>query len=352
VDGIIAIDDIAVNNMVEVSGYSSGDGTIYATRVELKKAAHDGDEIELKGVVAGLLDNTFTIGGMTIDFASAQMEDFEDASLANGMYVEVKSTQGLNDAGHLIAEKVELEDKEGKGEKRGDGEEMEVEGVITTAIDDAGGTFEVNGQKVTLADDTEFENGSLADLLAGKKIEVEGEFDAEGQFIAKEIKFRAQARIKMEGTLEAVDVTNNTVTVFGQTLTTNTLTVMDDEQNKDGVEPVKYFNLTHLNVGDWLELKAYKDENGNLIATKLERDDMEVEDSGLIEVKLEGDIEEVKASGELVVAGVLVNIDAVAADKTFSAGMKIEMKGSYSDGLFSASEVSVEEAEGVEDEDE
>jgi hypothetical protein len=345
IDGVVAIDGIQVNNLVDVSGYSSGNGSIYATRVELKKAAHEGEEVELKGVVSGLTDTTFAIGSMTIDYSSAQLEDFEDVVLADGMYVEVKSTSGLNDQQQLVASKIQLEEKDGKGEKRESGKEMEIEGVITAIVDSSNSFVEVNGQKVMLAEDTKFENGAIADLLAGKKIEVEGRFDDDGLFVAKEIKFRAEAKIKMEATLEAVDVDNSTVTVFGQTLKVNTMTVMDDEQDKDGVTPVKYFNLTHLNVGDWLELKAYKDENGNLIATKLKRDDFEAEDNGLIEVKLEGLIDEVKTSGELVVAGVNVNVDAVAADKTFAEGMKIEMKGRYADGLFSATEVSVEEEE-------
>ena len=339
------IDDILNNNIVEVSGYSSGSGSIYATRIEVKKAGHEvGEEMELKGIISRLTDSTFIIGDMTVNHLTATLEDFEGLTLADGMYVEVKSTEGLNSDGQLIASKVQLEQKDGKGEKRDSGEEMEIEGVITTAID-ADKTFvEVNGQKVMLAESTKLENGALTDLLAGKKVEVEGEFDADGMFVAKEIKFRAQARIKMEGPVEAIDTVNSTVTIFGQTIAINTLTIMDDEMNKGGVTPVKYFNLTHLAVGDWLELKAHE-ENGKLIANKLERDDAEAEDNGLLEVKLEGDIAEVKANGELLVAGVAVNVDAVSSDKAFTAGMKIEMKGSYANGLFSASEVSVEEAE-------
>ncbi|MDH5545435.1 MAG: DUF5666 domain-containing protein [Gammaproteobacteria bacterium] len=340
---VLTIDQLGANNIVEVSGYSSGTGSIYATRIELKKADFTvGEEMELKGVISQLTDATFVIGGMTVNHLSAVLEDFEGVSLADGMYVEVKSTEGLDGNQNLIASKIQLENKDGKGEKREDGEEMEIEGLVTGAVNADLTEVEINGQKVLLREKTEFEHGDASLLLAGTKVEVEGEFDSNGAFIAEEIKFRAEAKIEMDGMLEAVDPAQHTVTVFGQVVSVNNLTVMVDERNSGDIEPVKYFNLSHLAVGDWVQLKAHKDESGNLVANKLERDDAEDANNGVIEVELRGDIDAVQDNGQLLVAGVAVDVSAIDG-KSFGVGMEIEMRGTYANGLFTATDVSVEE---------
>ena len=52
---IDSIDKVAAGNVVEVSGFSSGDGRVYATRIEVKLAAHAGEEIEVKGLILSLI---------------------------------------------------------------------------------------------------------------------------------------------------------------------------------------------------------------------------------------------------------------------------------------------------------
>ena len=110
VAGISGADLVVAGNIVEVSGFSSGDGTVYATRLEVKLAAHSGEEIELNGIITNLTDTTFDLGGLTVDFSTAMFDDhIPDSTLSEGLYVEVKSIAGFVD-GDLIASEIELED--------------------------------------------------------------------------------------------------------------------------------------------------------------------------------------------------------------------------------------------------
>ena len=69
-DVTLTIADLVVGDIVEVSGFSDGNGNILATRVETKAA---GDDNELKGLVGSLNETaqTFKIGALIIDYSSA-----------------------------------------------------------------------------------------------------------------------------------------------------------------------------------------------------------------------------------------------------------------------------------------
>jgi len=105
--GITGADLVVAGNVVEVSGFSSGDGTVYATRIEVKLAAHSGEEIEVKGIITNLTGTTFDLGGLTVDFSTAMFDDnIPDSTLSEGLYIEVKSIAGFVN-GDLIASEIE-----------------------------------------------------------------------------------------------------------------------------------------------------------------------------------------------------------------------------------------------------
>lgn len=341
VTGQLSPADIALNNIVEVSGYSNGGGSIFATRIEVKSDQHvAGEEVEVKGLVSALdaTAQTFTIGNMTVDYSGAMLEDFGTVALADGQFVEVKSTDGvLNSV--LVASKVELENGGEKFESRNDGEEMEIEGMVTATLVD--GVLEINGQKVLLGNDVEFEHGDLTELVLQARIEVEGKYDAEGNFVADEIKFREEGDTEMSGYVEVVDVANNTLVMFGQTIALNNLTKMEDERDESGMQPVRYFSLQNIAQGDWVELKAYQDDNGNWIATQMKRDDDEF--AGVTpEVELEGSISAIDpTTGHWIVGG--VEVDPASANSVdFTVDMEVELKGTYAGGIFTVTSVSMD----------
>lgn len=337
---VVAVTDfslIAVDHVVEVSGFSSGDGNIYATRIEVKKMGHEfGDEIEIKGLLSAHdeLAQTFMIGSLNIDYSTANLEGL--SSIVDGLYVEVKSDQPPVN-GLMIASKVELEDDGSLDDHGDDGEEREFEGIVTLLGDD--GALTINGQQIYYDADTEFENGTVDDLVVGMKVKAESEFDIDGQLYAHELKFRMKSDAEMGGALESIDLENNTVTLMEQVISFNNLTIMKDERDDNDQTPVRYFGLDDLAVGDWVEVHSYRDEaSSDLIATKFERDDEDSENPSSLEGVVEAGVNE----GELVINGVVLDL-SVLTNVVISAGQDIEVEGSYNNGVLTVSQIEFED---------
>jgi len=282
VTGVNTVDDVTAGQILEVSGHSSGNGTIYATRLEVKAAdlatylISYSEGMEVKGAVSNLDEssNTFMLGDMTVNFAGAILDDLP-GGLGEGFFVEVKSIEGLNPDGQLIASKVELENDGVKGYQGDRDEEYEVEGVVTTAYAD--NTFSVNGQSVRVTGSTEFEDGlDRNSLIKGVMVEVEGYFDINGALLAVEIKQEDAADQEIEGTIQQISasgVNAGMITLTnGMTIHVSNKTMMKDERD-EGVMPELMFNLTHLLAGDYVEVHGYANADGSFEATRLERDD-------------------------------------------------------------------------------
>ena len=274
VDGIDSIDKVAAGNVVEVSGFSSGDGSVYATRIEVKLAQHAGEEIEVKGIVSKLAASTFDIGGLTVNFSSGAVLDdsLPDGTLNDGLYVEVKSTAGFNLDDELIASEIELQD-DGDMDMDGDeGDEVELNGFVTTVKSDT--AFEIGGRTVIITKDTSIEHGNAGDITVGVYLEVEGQLNAESELLADEIELAIEDEIEMQGTLEAVNDPPGSVTLLGETIHVSASTLLIDKQDEEGLMPEHFFGLDDLNSGDYVEIDAYLEpDSGKLIAVKLERDD-------------------------------------------------------------------------------
>jgi hypothetical protein len=326
VAGIGSVDRVTAGNVVEVSGFSSGDGTIYATRIEVKLATHAGEEIEVKGVITGLTASTFDIGGLTVDFSSAMFDDnIPDATLSEGLYVEIKSTAGFNGSGQLMASEVELED-DGDMELEGDdGDDVELNGIITAVNSDT--AFEIGGHTIIITDTTSFEHGSADDISTGVYLEVEGELNADGELLADEIELGIDDDIEMQGPLEGVNDPPGSVTLFGEAIYVNASTLLIDKQDEEGQLPEHFFGLDDLNSGDYVEINAYPEPGSNkLIAVKLERDD----DDG-DEDELEGSVESLPDADTLVITGVTVDVSSLVMPAV-SVGDEVDVVGNYSSG--------------------
>lgn len=327
---VTAFSNIALGNIVEVSGYSAGDGSIFATRVEVKKAAKEaGDEIELKGVIAGLdaTAQTFMLGALMVHYGSAQLE----RAPANGLYVEVKSTTAPTVDNMLTASKVEVEGDGDKGIDGDAGDEVELEGVVTSVTSTS--EFVLNGQVVLITDDTEFDDGTSGDVIQGAKLEVEGTLNADGKLVADEIKFRSESAVEIEALLDGVDATAGTITLLGKTIKVNTLTVKIDERD-DGVTPEHFFDLTDLAAGQRVEVKAYVDDTGALVATLLKRDD-----GTSSTVNLEGPVTSVTGT-QAIVAGITIELTGLGV--TPMPGDELHVEGTFASNLLIASSAEID----------
>jgi len=280
ISGVTTPDQITAGMIVEVSGFSSGTGSVQATRIEVKAAdlasyiSMHAEGIEVKGIVSNLDTNnmTFDLGGITVDYAGASVSGFSNG-IQDGLYVEVKSIQGLDTiTNNLVASEVELENNGKKGHDSDGSSDVELKGLITTAV--SGNTFVINGEVITIDANTTFKNLKQSDLLLNVMVEVEASY-INGVLIAKEIELESNSSSKAKGVVASVTstaVNTGVVTLTdGTVISVTSSTIMKDSQDK-GMTPVAKFNLSYLNQGDTVEIYYY-DNNGTLTATKLERDD-------------------------------------------------------------------------------
>jgi hypothetical protein len=279
VSGVTSAAGIEAGNIVEVTGSSSGNGSILATRLELKATAlanylvSHPEGIEVKGIVSGHTDtdNTFVIGSLTVDYTNAILDDMP-AGDWDGLYVEAKSREALNASGHMVAHKVELENDGSKYHHDYDSDsEIEVKGEVTAVSSDS---VTVNGVTYLLDEYTRYEYGTAADLIVGALVEVEGYFNSNGDLVADEVEFEgydSDSELEIQGNVSAVGNTDDpnvgTIEINGTTFHINSSTIMQDSSDAD----LTHFNLLSVGVGDLVKV-YYFDDTGTLTATKLERE--------------------------------------------------------------------------------
>lgn len=296
-DSIIprSLDGLSVNNVVEVSGFFLADGSISATRIELKPL---GGELELTGIVSNAGGDTFEINGFVVDFSGAMLEDFPGGAPENGQRVEAKGN-GLGGSGELVATRIQY-----KGNELGeDGDEAEIEGFIT--VFNSAADFEVEGIRVTTNAQTVYENGASTDLAVNRKIEVEGSINASGVLVAESIEFRASGSLRVEALVEIVQASQ--LTILGIDIR-----VDDSTRYEDSVLDLENFGFADIFVGDYLEVRGYEDQNG-FVATQIDREDF----GG--EVAVRGIVESV-ADPDMVILGVTISTSA-ATDFTDNDGI-------------------------------
>lgn len=336
-----SLEGLAVGDFVEVSGLVTADGSIDATRIERSAAS---GELEVRGIVANLdtVNHRFEINGLVVDYSGAQLDDFPAGGIADGQAVEAKGdTTGAG--GELIATRVEFEGSAVTGEED---DFAEVEGYISrfaSATD-----FDVAGVTVTTNSSTEFDGGSAADLALNAKVEVEGVFDADGRLVATKVDFRGGNDVRVVGFVDAVDAANDSITVLGIPVDTDTLTRFEDKSSAD----VRPLTVDDLNAGDYVELRGAESPagSGRVLAAILERDDADTES------EIEGFVTAV-AAPTLTILGVTVQTDgstefrdvddsALSEAEFFSrvaAGALVKAKGvETSDTTILAEEVELE----------
>jgi len=326
-----SLEGLNITDVVEVSGFFLADGSISATRIELKLVA---GELELTGHVETVAGTTFEINGFVVDFSAAMLEDFPSGSPENGQLVEAKGN-ALGGSGELLATRVEFKG----GDLGDDGDRAELEGFITHF----GSTtdFDVEGVPVTTNGQTTYENGSATDLAANRKVEVEGDINAAGVLVATKIEIKASGFVRIDSLVE--DVQADRLTVLGIVIRVNAATRYEDQSVEDR-EP---FNLSHIVVGNYVEIRGYEDANG-IVATRLEREDFDGD------VALRGFVDSV-SDPEFTILGVTVStvfatmfndLDGTPltpADFFLQAnGRLVETSGTLNGAVITAEEVELE----------
>ncbi len=196
-------DTIAIDDVVEVSGYLDDTGAIRATFVGKTGDITPNLEYEVTGFVANLDTDseTFKINDLTVDYSSADTSALPGNLPTDGLLVEVEGTLDAT-SGVMIATKIELE------EELGDGDEIEVMGFVTKIISENDIIkFKIGNQEVHVDSDPEivaYVDGYPSDIAPGQKLEAEGSL-IDGVLIADEIEFWEPDQIEVEGIVDWVD---------------------------------------------------------------------------------------------------------------------------------------------------
>ena len=142
-------------------------GVWVAQSLGLKRTKpQDSEAAEVRGRITAFTSSaSFSVDGLVVDASAASFPD-GSSGLALGVAVEV---QGKTSNGVLLARRVEIESRH-LGD---DDHAWHLFGAIT-AVNAAARTFVVRGTTVSYGDATTYVNGSLADLLVGRKLHVKG----------------------------------------------------------------------------------------------------------------------------------------------------------------------------------
>jgi len=216
-------DDIAENDVVEISGLFDDTGTIWATFLEKT----DGVIFEVTGFVDNLdaVQETFKINDLTVDYSLADTSGLPGGVPVDGLLVEVEGTLDP-DTGEMLADVIELGDELDTE----DVDEIEVTGFVTDFV--SAFEFTVGTQVVRTNANTEFVDGTAGDIALGVKLEAEGSLEG-GILFADEVEFWEPDQIEVEGLVTDDTLSPDEFTVGDQVVQTDAETVYEDGEPED-----------------------------------------------------------------------------------------------------------------------
>jgi hypothetical protein len=335
-----------------------GGGVIAASFIERKAGAptNCSQGCEIKGIVKpGSLDpptTTFQIGGLTVNYLTATISDMPTPSGTNwdNLLVEVKGTVLAGTT--LTATNVEPE-----GFQAPEGNEVELEGFVSSLIGGPGTGHFMLGTTEVQAANAQYLGGTKDEVAVGQNLEVEGTIS--GTVItATKVKF--QDSVRLEGIVESISSmasNTGTMTLKGLTLP-NTITINWNKATTEfkGNTPV-------VGVGDRVKVRGREGATVvgivNVIAT-------EVDGSGLdncttCDVDLQGAVQAFSATNQtLTILGVEINTSGFSDPADFKGtsdqeigraaffnavkvGTVVQVKGRLTTGVITWREVELEE---------
>jgi hypothetical protein len=206
---------------------------------------------------------------------------------------------------------------------------------VTRGVIDGFGSVIVNGVHFN-SDRTQFtvddRAGIQADLRVGQVVTIVGNHNgAEG--VAAEIIYD----VSVEGTVTAVDSASGTLTVLGQTVVTDAMTIFEG------------LDLATLTVGQRVEVSGYSAGEGRIIASFIAADDADQSPEELTGVVagLDTSAQTFLIGSQLISYASVASLDLDGA--TLSDGMQVEVEGTLDGDVLVASEIEAEDSDFEED---
>ena len=209
-------------------------------------------DVEVNGPIESVNSNTITVHGISFTVISdTRIEGdkgiyMEFADFRDGHRVEIEGYHD-RDAG-MVASKLEWE-----------ADEVEAEGRIDRITDS---DVTVNGIRFDIDRQTRMKKGlRFQDLREGDTVEIDGIRDGSGRFVGLEIERERDAsnEVKVEGQIETI--TETSLTVNGVSFQFGSRTRLED-----------YRGLDDIRQGDVVDVDGFRNRDGNLVASKIERE--------------------------------------------------------------------------------
>lgn len=328
---------------IRVSGWRLSDGRFRASFVGLMTNGSD-DDVELEGrIESGSLDRnagTFRINGVTVEYGgSTEFDGLSESDLGDNLAVEVEGSY----SGGVLMTAREVEPESNERFRRGEDDDLEIAGPVTSAWDAQQRRFSVNGIEFFVDDGTEFDDGiRREDLVEGRLVKVEADFE-DGHWVAGEIELR-ESNAEVDGALTAPpDQDSEVLTVGGVEVRVNASTVITDDDDNN-----QRLDFADLGEGWSYDIEGIdRGEDGYLEALKIERENDDSDD-----FELEGEItalDDSSGQNRLTVLGlsILTNSSTEFDDISYgqlNVGDRVEVEYVQgSNGQFVAEEIELEE---------
>ena len=258
--------DFSQGQLFEISGYSHSLNSLTVTYQA--PITNSQSELEVQGSITNLNQQlrTFNLGDLVINYQQADI----DGTLSNGQLVEV---EGFYNNAIFTATEVDAE----QSLSFTDNIDTELEGVITF-VNNNMSLITLNSQwQVSINDQTQFEDGTTANLVVGQVVEVDGVWQqANNKLLAQEIEFES-TNINSNTTNQQFSVAGvvsyeqNIATINGIEFTFNSQTVFEDGLSVNTLD------------GQWVELEGtYNNEQNSVSEVELEDDTSEINLTGLV----------------------------------------------------------------------
>jgi len=303
----LTVDDLSVGQRVEVEGATQTDGTLLATKIEVKLMLKE--QVEVTGVIEVIGADNIVVLGATfyIDSNTLILDDHRQtitlADLAVGQTVKVKAAPQTD--GKLLAVRIVVEDfRTLQAGVIGEIESIDTANQTLTVL---GLTFKVTAEtKIVGAHRTLL---SFADLQVGMRVGVRGVQQEDGSLLAIRIMVVpvAQAAMEIEGVITNLDQANMTLEVLGIVVKVDANTVILIEHDRLGT-------FADLAVGQRVEVKAKKQTDGSLLAFLIK-----IDDDLVFGMEMQGSVESVSGSS-VTVAGseFAVTSSTVVLDQSYN----------------------------------
>ncbi|MFK7978042.1 MAG: DUF5666 domain-containing protein [Halioglobus sp.] len=249
----VDFETLAVNDLLDVSGYVSGNGRLVATRIARTGTFVPAQSaIDRVGVVSNVTGSEFTLGDFTVEFSTADVSNLPESTVREGARVLVRGTL----IGSVITARQILEPAEVS-----DNLDRDTEVVIQGAVTNFAGLGQFNVGRLQV-DATDAVLDLAGETLNNRLIvQVSGTWNGQ-RLIAQSVVSR-QGRILVGGIVASVSADEGTMgielynTVLDVLTNTETL-VVDNTRQQDRL------TLAGISVGDYVLVEALSRSNTRL----------------------------------------------------------------------------------------